>query len=355
MWARTVAPTVGLLVLACVASAGDRPLELRLQSLFFGDNTEFFGPFRTGETLAGAWARVFVAWPLSEKCGIDVGAAGRQQFGSERATEEARPVLALHVGSSASRLVFGTLEPGNATTALGPDTQTPHGLLPPLQIETLSFERPWEAGFQWKGNTDSRAHDVWVSWQRINTAAHRERLNAGFVFEKRRKRLFGLGQAHVVHEGGQLFDVGAVRDSFAAIAGAGVEAWRRGASGLTILAAGAASIHEPDRARAGDGIRGGGGFLRAVYRRGSLRAHALYWHARDFVKIEGDPNYGVIRRDGSRFRAARDYFEAGVAREFRPAPSVRLEASARFHAYEGELDYSYRVLASVDATRILRH
>lgn len=353
MWARA-APAIVLLTLASVARAEDRPLELRFQTLFFADNTEFFGPFRTGETLLGAWARAFVTWPLSDHAGLDLGGTGRQQFGSEKAIEEARPVLALHIGSPASLLVFGTLDPGRATTALGPDVQTPHGLLPPLQIETLSFERPWEAGLQWKGSTDSRTHDAWLSWQRINTVAHRERLNAGFLFEKRRNRTFGLAQAHVVHEGGQLSEFGAVSDSFAAAAGVGVDVWRRGESRLSIFAAGVISAYEPDRSRAGDGIRGGGAFLRAVYRRERLRAHALYWHARDFVKVEGDPNYGVIRRDGSRFPAARDYFEAGVAREFRPAPSLRIEVSARVHAYEGEADYSYRVLASVDAARILR-
>jgi hypothetical protein len=113
------------------------------------------------------------------------------------------------------------------------------------------------------------------------------------------------------------------------------------------------SIHEPDRARQDDAISGHGALLRATYRRGSTRAHALYWHAKDFTKVEGDPNYGVIGRDGSRFLASRSYLEAGVAREFRPAPALRVEVSARLHAYEGEMDYSYRVLASVDAARIL--
>lgn len=157
------------------SAAADPPLELHIQSLFFGDNTEFFGPFRTGQTLAGAWARVFVAWPLSDSVAFDLGAAGRQQFGSEKSVEETRPVLAFRIGAVTNRLILGTLDPGPAATSLGPDTQTPHGLLAPIQTETLSFERPLEAGVQWKGITDARVHDLWISWQRINTSKHRER------------------------------------------------------------------------------------------------------------------------------------------------------------------------------------
>lgn len=157
----------------------------------------------------------------------------------------------------------------------------------------------------------------------------------------------------MVHEGGQLFDVGAVRDSFASALGLSVDAWNRGDSRLSLLAAWSLSIYEPDRAKRGDGVRGNGSYLRAAYRRGPLRAHAISWHARDFIKVEGDPNYGVVRLDGSRLSTARGYFEAGIAREFRPAPSLRVEFSARMHSYAGELDYSYRLLASVDAARRL--
>jgi hypothetical protein len=332
--------------------AEDQPLELRLQALVFADNTEFFGPFRTGETLAGSWARAFVRWPLSETSAIDIGVFGRQQFGSEKALEETRPVVAIRIGPVSNHIIFGTVEPGNAMTSLGPDEHGPHGLVPPLQVETLSLERPWEAGVQWKGTTDARTHDVWIAWQRVNTAEHRERLNAGFRFEQRRDRIIVLAQAHIVHEGGQLFGAGAVSDSVAMALGlAAKTGWRRGEA--TFLAAAIGSAFEPDRARGDDVVRGGGGFLRATYVRGPWRGHATYWHARDFVKAEGDANYGVLRLDGSRFRGARDYIESGLAREFRPAESIRVEASARLHVYEGRFDYSYRVLAAVDARRAL--
>ena len=46
------------------------PLELRVIAQLFGDNTEFFGPFRTGETQAGGWLRAFLRWPLSEKADL---------------------------------------------------------------------------------------------------------------------------------------------------------------------------------------------------------------------------------------------------------------------------------------------
>jgi hypothetical protein len=194
---------------------------------------------------------------------------------------------------------------------------------------------------------------VWISWQRVNTASHRERFNAGVAFERGRGRVSALLQAHVVHEGGQLFGTGVVSDSVAGALGLSVDVWRGKDAKVTLLAVWLAANLEPDRATKRDQIRGDGFLSRAAYLRGPLRAHAIYWHANDFAKVEGDPNYAVLRRDGSRFKAAREYFEAGVAREFRPAPSLRVEVSARAHAYEGELDYSYRVLAAVDARRIL--
>jgi hypothetical protein len=344
----------GLLVLfnapPTAVRAEERPLELRLQSLVFADNTEFFGPFRTGETLAGSWARVFVRWPLSDASAIDIGIFGRQQFGSERALEETRPVLTVRIGPRSNQLLLGTLDPGSGLTSLGPDEQSPHGLLPPLQMETLSFERPWEAGLQWKGTTDARTHNVWIAWQRLNTNERRERLNAGARFERRRARVSVLAQAHIVHEGGQLFGVGAVSDSVALALGVSARTRLRGGQ-ATLLVAAIASAFEPDRARTDDAICGGGGLLRVTYVRGFWRGHATYWRAKDFVKVEGDANYGVLRLDGSRFRGVRDYIESGLAREFRIAESIRVEASARLHVYEGRFDYSYRVLAAIDAGR----
>ena len=78
--------------------------------------------------------------------------------------------------------------------------------------------------------------------------------------------------------------------------------------------------------------------------RAGWRGHLIVWRGDDFVKDEGDPNYLSVRRDGSRYRGVRDYSEAGIARTFRPAAGVTLEASARVHRVEGHYEYSYRII-----------
>ena len=60
-----------------------------------------------------------------------------------------------------------------------PDLGGPHGLLPPLQVETLAFTRPNEGGIQWQVASDRLDQDAWINWQRLNTEEHRERFDAG--------------------------------------------------------------------------------------------------------------------------------------------------------------------------------
>jgi hypothetical protein len=69
------------------------------------------------------------------------------------------------------------------------------------------------------------------------------------------------------------------------------------------------------------------------------------WRGRNFIKDEGDPNYGSLRRDGHRYGGTRDYAEAGLARRFKVAPGAALEVSGRLHRTERFYEYSYRVLA----------
>ena len=69
-------------------------------------------------------------------------------------------------------------------------------------------------GLQWLVDAPTLDQDAWINWQRLNTAAHRERFDAGY---RAAVRLYPtirlLGQWHVVHEGGQQFASGPVSDS----------------------------------------------------------------------------------------------------------------------------------------------
>jgi hypothetical protein len=256
-------------------------------------------------------------------------------------------VVSLSIAGRHSTFVFGTLPGATPGSPPGPDRTGPHGLLPPLQRETLAFDRPYEAGLQWTFRSRRLEHAAWLNWQRLNTPGHRERFDTGVNARVRLAGPFHVPvQFHVVHEGGQLFAAGPVSDSVAAAAGVAV-AGRAGAFdslGLDVYALLASDT--PDR-EAPERDRDGAGFFgRASAVLARWRGHVLFWRGRDFITREGDPNYLSLRRTGRPYGGIRDYAEAGLTRTFRPAGPVLLEASARIHRVEKDYGYSYRVLAT---------
>jgi hypothetical protein len=319
---------------------------LRSDILLYGDNTEFRNPFREGETLLGAAARVFADVDLGPRAVVSLGVFGNQRFGSDRSFELVRPVIALTVRGRRSTFVFGTLPAAKPDDPIGPDRGGLHGLLPALQRETLAFERAYEPGLLWTFKSARLSHTTWLEWQRLNTPEHRERFDAGLNGSVALSSAVSIPfQVHVVHEGGQLFAAGPVADSSAGAIG--VELSRRtkivGRLSLEFHAVAGKSV--PDRERPDEDRRGRGAFVRLAAERDGWRAHAILWRARDFIKDEGDPNYGSLRRDGSRYGGTRDYAETGLARRFAVAPGAAIEVSGRLHRTERFYEYSYRVIA----------
>jgi len=323
------------------AALAQERVTLRSDVLLYGDNTEFRNPFREGETIFGAAARVFVEAGLGANASLSLGAFGNQRFGSEQAFDLARPVIALTVHGRRSSFVFGTLPALRDDGPMGPDRGGPHALLPPIQRETLAFDRPYEAGMQWDFLSGRLRHSLWIEWQRINTAEHRERFDGGVNAEVTLSPHVALPmQLHVVHEGGQLFNTGPVDDS--AATALGVMLRGRGAS-IEVFGAGARSV--PDRQRPELDRSGPGFFARGAFERDGWRGHLIVWRGRHFIKDEGDPNYQSVRRDGSRYGGTRDYAEIGVAKRVRLAPGAIIEVSGRFHRIERYYEYSYRVVS----------
>lgn len=328
-----------------------RSMALVIDVLFFGDNTEFRNPFREGETLLGAAATVAVEIPLGDRASLVAGAFGMRQYGSEAAFDLARPVLTLRVHGERSAVLIGTLDTPRAPKPAGPDRAGPHGLLPPIQRETLAFERPYEAGMQWTFTGATLRHDTWINWQRLNTPLHRERFDVGAAGEARVTSWLSIPfQAHIVHEGGQLFASGPVADSTAWGSGAVARTHLRGAR-LTFEAHGLLSRYVPDRDDAPRFREGAGLFVRAAAEQRRWRTHMVLWRAHDFVKVEGDPNYLSVTRGGEAHRGTRRYAEAGLTRTFQPAPEAQIETSARLHKIEDRLEYSFRVLGIVQVRR----
>jgi hypothetical protein len=343
-------PVLGVTLLTLLTGAAPAPAQervtLRSDILLYGDNTEFRNPFREGETLFGAAARVAIDTDLNPRVTLTLGAFGNQRFGSERAFDLARPVVAMTMHGRRSTFTFGTLPAPPVDGPIGPDREGPHALLPPLQRETLAFDRPYEAGLQWDLRAARLRHSLWLEWQQLNTPAHRERFDGGANAEVTLTAHLALPiQIHVVHEGGQLYNNGPVNDSAAAAAGLAWHARTRRAGRVSLEAYGALARSVPDRQQRELDRSGPGFFARAALERNGWRAHAIAWRGHNFIKDEGDPNYLSLRRDGTRYGGIRDYAEAGLARRVSLAPGAIVEVSARFHRTERHYEYSYRVLS----------
>ena len=129
-------------------------------------------------------------------------------------------------------------------------------------------------------------------------------------------------QFHLVHEGGQLHASGPVRDSWAIGPGLIIEPtlWffdRTTVEGYVLF-----SRHVPDRSHLASSLHGQGVFARAAGEKNGWRGHIIFWGACDWIKEEGDENYGSLREDGTRFRNTRHYGEVGLTKIFYPAEGV---------------------------------
>ena len=275
-------------------------------------------------------------------------------------------MLALSVRGRRSTFIFGTLDTPRAGTPPGPDRAGPHGLLPPIQRERLAFDRPYEAGLQWLFQGARLEHDLWLHWQRVNTAEHRERLDGGARLQWRLAHASRPPlQMHIVHEGGQLYDAGPVRDSVAV--GLRHRALEDRAPGIAGVAGGSGRVarmtgtlellalwshHVPDRQQPQRTRDGAAFFGRAAVEWPAWRAHLLMWRGDDFLKDEGDPNYQSVRRDGTRWRGhprlCRDRRHARRSR-LPPGPSSKRRSATT--ALRITTRYSYRVLAQGSSGR----
>ncbi len=342
-------PVLAVLALAAAAPAAAQiPVDVRASGAFYGDNTEFRGDWRKGDTTLGVHARAFLVARPAERLEIRLGAFGNQRFGSDDAFEHVRPVLAVAWVTDTDTFVFGTLEVMHAEDGPGPDQTGLHGLIPPLQEEVLAFTRPYEAGLQWRAHHERFSADTWLSWQRLAAPSRREVFDVGTAARVRLAGPFSLGlQAHEVHQGGQIAEVGIVGDSLAYGAGLIVEPEIGEDVKLTFEGYGLLSIYDPDRSVEGK-EHGRGLFVRAAGVKGPWRAHGLLWRGSDFLKEEGDLNYMSVLRIGTRFTETRVYEEVGLTRTFGPLAGVSFETSARLHHIQDRWDYSYRLLARFD-------
>ncbi len=335
---------MGLLLAGAIPLEAQR-LAWRTTATLFGDNTEFFTPYRVGETLLGGQLTTFLEFRTGRRTSFIAGAFAEHRFG-DTTFADVKPVIAFRYRSGGSAGTFGTLFP-----------ERRHGFLEPLQVTTLELTRPIEYGLQW---VERRRHwdlDVYLNWQKLNTEEQREVFDYGWVLRARPVRVLTLeAQLHGLHHGGQLFDAGVpVTNNIAYGVGATVSdrlgGLGRGALGVYRLWS---SGDIDPNAPSGRPDEGRGWYVRgAVTPKGWFELFGIWWRGRDFLSQEGDNNYNSAGHDSVFYRSRRKYLEIGLLKRTEIENGVRLDAEFRVHKIDDEesvaflgtsWEYSYRVV-----------
>ena len=322
------------------------------EAALYGDNTEFFTPFRTGETILGQQITSWFAVRHDDRLELRVGAFADVRTGSSELTDSIKPVVSVRYQTEHSLAVLGTLE-----------TRRRHGLLEPLMVTTRELTTPIEAGAQWIERRGRITADLWLNWQKLNTPDQREQFEVGIVATAVLGRGLTAGLQHLwSHRGGQLFDanvpvtnnrVTAVglqwSDSIAVLGAASFAAWRLHSRGALDPDA------PPERPGSGRGT-----YLRAgVTPWHDVELFGIWWRGRDFVANAGDNNYNSTGQDPAFYRSARRYTELGVQRRVQGRGGTRFDAEFRFHRIDDEpseaffgtpWEISYRAIVRVPVT-----
>jgi hypothetical protein len=338
--------------LAVAAAAGNlhgQSVEWRTRATFYGDNTEFFTPFRTGETILGAQFKTFLDIAPSLRTRLHAGVFADLRYGDDDFLDPVKPILSFRYQTPATLGVLGTLE-----------TENRHGYLEPLEVTTLEFTRPIEYGVQLIQRRRHWDMDLFLDWQGLNTPSSREVFNYGVVLRGYPASFLEVGvQFHGLHHGGQLFAAGVpVTNNTNSAIGATVQhrlgvLGKSALSGYYLSSRGQIDPAFPDSLPS----RGHGTYLRAaVNPAGYVEVFGIYWMGRDYHTDEGDSNYNSAGVSDTVYRSRRRYFELGIVRRTKIDSHVELDAEFRLHRvdddvsealFDSKWEYSYRLLVRV--------
>jgi hypothetical protein len=351
--AMTIATTT--LVFGRARSAPAQELTWRNLATFYVDNTEFFNPYRTGETLLGGQIESYLSVKLGPRTELVGGFHGNHESGDSRFLYPFKPILGFRYRTDHSLGVIGTLV-----------TENRHGYLEPLQATLLEITRPVEYGVQWRETHGAGGGEIYLNWQRLNTSTGREVFDYGLLLHAEPLHWLRLEmQGHGLHHGGQLFTAGepVANNQVLALGGQVHQV-------LPLLGRSSLSVYQflshgdilalP----AGRPDHGYGTYLRAGFTPGNwLELFAIQWWGRDFVSNEGDANYNSQGSDPGFFHSYRKYLEIGFARRTPIESDLTLDTEFRFHRIDDRhsiaigtspWEYSYRVMVRAPFSMRLR-
>jgi hypothetical protein len=315
-------------------------------AIFYGDNTEFFNPYRTGQTILGAQLQTYLSAGLGPRTEIILGAYGNHRSGRSDFLDEVRPLLGFRYRTRTSLGALGTLV-----------TEDRHGYLEPLEVSTLEFTRPVEYGMQWREDHRAVGGEVFIDWQHLNTRNSREVFDYGLLLHARPTSYLSLEfQGHGLHHGGQLYTAGEpVTNNQVAAVGVRLHGGLplAGASELAVFRLGSHGNIDPFPP-AGRPDHGSGTYIRgAIAPRGWAELFTIQWWGRDFLSDEGDNAYGSQGSDPAYYRSSRRYQEYGITRRTTIESAVTLDTELRFHRFDdlhsialghSKWEYSYRLV-----------
>jgi len=342
--ARAAIVSVLVILAAAPEAATAQQLTWATRTTLYADNTEFFTPYRVGETILGGQFISALRMRTGERTRIELGVFGDHRSGSDEFLDPVKPVIAFRYRHAGSTAELGTLVP-----------ERRHGYLEPLEVTTLELTRPIEYGVQWSMQRRRLDGEIFLDWQKLNRPGQREVFDYGWVIRVRPVRFLSLEhQLHGLHHGGQLYDAGPVTNNVASGFGAVLSdsiRLGRGSLGLYRLrsAGNSDSAAPANRPRSGRGW-----YLRAAAApRGWFELFSISWWGRDFISNEGDNTYNSVGADPAFYRSRRKYWGLGLLRRSRIEGDVTLDAELRFHRIDNlssiaigrsKWEYSYRLV-----------
>ncbi|NOT07666.1 MAG: hypothetical protein HOP28_05585 [Gemmatimonadales bacterium] len=341
---------------AAASGAAGQTLTWSTTATLYGDNTEFFTPYRVGETLLGGQFHSTLRMKTGTRTAIVAGVFGDHRSGADEFLETVRPILSFRYQTRTSTGVLGTLIP-----------ERRHGFLEPLQVSTLELVRPIEYGLQWIERRRHWEGEIYVNWQALNTPDQREVFDYGWVLRVRPLPFLAVeSQLHGLHHGGQLHDAGVpVTNNVASGFGVVVS------ESLGVLGKSALSVY---RLRSSGNIdpgapserpgKGSGWYARAsVTPKGWFELYSISWWGRDFLSQEGDNNYNSVGADPAFYRSKRKYWELGLLRRTRIEGDVTFDGEFRLHRIDhvrsialgtSRWEYSYRLVVRAPFELVLK-
>ena len=312
---------------------------------FYLDNTEFFNPYRTGETLLGGQITSFLSAALGPRTEVVAGFHGNHESGDSRFLNPFKPILGFRYRTGRSLGVLGTLV-----------TEDRHGYLEPLEGALLDITRPVEYGGQWREQHPRGGGEAFINWQHLNTRTSREIFDYGLLLHGDPLPWLRLElQGHGLHHGGQLYDAGQPVVNNHVLALGGQIHGRLPLAGTSSLRVFQLLSHgDVDSLPSGRPDHGHGTYIRAGFRPGNwLEVFAIQWWGRDFVSNEGDANYNSQGSIPSFYHSYRKYQEIGLARITPIEAGLTLDTEFRFHRIDDRRsiaigsspwEYSYRLM-----------